>query len=107
MDIIESIYSWMVGTPPMRALAAGIIAMLVVQAVKPWLSETLYKPVAGAVALVVCLLLEVAVATPTSPVTPQGLILAALAGMVGGFVAPGLYELLKDIPGLKTLMKRA
>lgn len=103
MDVIESLYSWMIGTPPMRALAAGIIAMLVVQALKPWLAEAHYKSVAGGVAMALCLVLELAVATPP---TWQGLLLAAVAGLTGGLIAPGLYEYLKDMPVLKTLMKR-
>jgi hypothetical protein len=103
MDIIETLYGLMVGTAPMRALAAGVIAMLLVQAIKPWLAEQHYKPVAGGVAMVLCLVLELAVATP---LTWQGLLLAAVAGLTGGLIAPGLYEYLKDMPGLKTLMKR-
>lgn len=103
MDLIDTLYAWMTGTLPARAGAAGVIAMLVVQAGKPWLSAPLYKPVAGFVALVVCLALEVA----TGSVTPQGLILAALLGLGGGLLSSGLYEWAKDMPLLGALVKRS
>lgn len=103
MDLIETIYGWMIGTAPARALAAGVIAMLLVQAMKPWLAEWHYKPVAAGFAMVLSLALEFAVA----PVyTAQGFVLAGVAGMTGGLIAPGLYEYLKDVPVLKTLMQR-
>ncbi len=104
MDLIETIYGWMIGTAPARALAAGVIAMLLVQALKPWLAEAHYKPVAGIVAMVLSLALEFAVATTY---TAQGFVLAGVAGMTGGLIAPGLYEYLKDVPVLKSVMKKA
>ncbi len=103
MDLIETIYGWMIGTAPARALAAGVIAMLLVQALKPWLRESHYKPVAGIVAMALSLALEFAVATTY---TAQGFVLAAVAGITGGLIASGLYENLKDVPGLQGLMKR-
>ena len=84
MDVIETLYAWMIGTAPARALAAGVIAMLLVQALKPWLAEQHYKPVAGIVALVLSVLMMCA----------GSLIIAVTPGYASiGVAAPALLVL--------------